>query len=233
MIKIAIFDIDNTLYDYDTAHTHGMQVLFEYCKQHFGLDKSEVLSYYHKAWDLVIHRVGTDTAATHSRMLRFQCMIELLGQPLFPHTQTMYHLYWDAFFSHMNPSPGISDLFAHLKQCGIRIGIGTDMTAEAQYRKLNILGLSSYIDMMVTSEEAGAEKPHPRFFKLCVEKSHCQPDECLFIGDNIKKDVEGAISCGLHGIWYSQGKTAQEALSFPVILSFEDIISSFPSFLPR
>lgn len=33
---------------------------------------------------------NSDTAAIHSRMLRMQCMLELLEQPLFPHAANMY-----------------------------------------------------------------------------------------------------------------------------------------------
>ena len=50
-----------------------------------------------------------------------------------------------------------------LKKRKIRIGIGTDMTAYVQYRKLEAIGVTSYIDFIVTSEEAGAEKPHYHF----------------------------------------------------------------------
>lgn len=37
------------------------------------------------------------------------------------------------------------------------------MTAYVQYRKLEAIGVTSYIDFIVTSEEAGAEKPHYHF----------------------------------------------------------------------
>lgn len=76
--------------------------------------------------------------------------------------------------------------------------------------------------MVVTSEEAGVEKPDSKFFGLCVEKAGCPAGECAFIGDNLKKDVQGSIDAGLHGIWYSQGKEPAQGLAFPVIRSFQD-----------
>ena len=93
-----------------------------------------------------------------------------------------------------------------LKERGIRIGIGTDMTAHIQYRRLEFLNLSPYIDFIVTSEEAGVEKPHYHFFDICVEKAGVRPEECAFIGDNVKKDIEGAWESGMKGIWYTQEK---------------------------
>lgn len=226
MIKCIIFDIDNTLFDYDRNHLIGMKALSDYCQKHFLLSEKAMLSCYEKAQKIMENRIGTDTAAIHNRLLRFQCMLELLSQPLFPHALRMYHAYWDTFVTHAKPEPGIIDFLKNLKKHNIKIGIGTDMTAHIQYRKLEQLQLFSYIDFIVTSEEAGVEKPDPHFFSLCVEKSTFSVDECAFIGDNIKKDVLGSRACGLKGIWYSQGgKNASfsEHLEYPVIESFENI----------
>lgn len=154
-------------------------------------------------------------------MLRFQCMIELLGRPLFPHVKTLACAYWDTVLEQMKPYPGIIRLFQTLHEDQIRIGIGTDMTAYIQYRKLEELGVSPYVDLVVTSEEAGVEKPDPKFFGLCAEKAGCSAEECAFIGDNVKKDVQGSIAAGMHGIWYSQGAEPEEGLPYPVISSFE------------
>ena len=76
------------------------------------------------------------------------------------------------------------------------------MTAYIQYKKLEKLGVLKYLDFIVTSEEAGEEKPTPRFFELCVKKAGCKPEECVFIGDSLKKDVQGAADAGLAAVWY-------------------------------
>lgn len=222
MIKAVIFDIDNTLYSYDQADIYGMQALQTYCKKYFCIEEKEMKAVYDKAMSIEAERIGTDTAAIHSRMLRFQCMTELFGQPLFPHSRNMYHAYWDTLINHMVPAPGIRELMENLKKQGICIGIGTDMTAYIQFRKLEVLGLAPFIDRIITSEEAGVEKPHPKFFSLCVEKCGCKAEECLFIGDNIYKDVLGAIHNGLHGIWFTQGEIPAEEKPFPVIISYKD-----------
>ena len=101
-----------------------------------------------------------------------------------------------------------------LKELGIRIGIGTDMTAHIQYRRLEFLNLSPYIDFIVTSEEAGVEKPTPHLFELCVEKAGVPAGECAFIGDNLTKDVKGAWDNGLKGIWYTKWIEQQEEIEF-------------------
>ena len=91
-----------------------------------------------------------------------------------------------------------------LKERGIRIGIGTDMTAHIQYRRLEFLNLSPYIDFIVTSEEAGVEKPTPHLFELCVEKA-------------------GVPAGELKGIWYTKWIEQQEETEYPVIQSFDEV----------
>jgi FMN phosphatase YigB (HAD superfamily) len=35
---------------------------------------------------------------------------------------------------------------------------------------MEVLGISNYIDVLVSSEEAGIEKPHPSIFLLAIHK---------------------------------------------------------------
>lgn len=121
------------------------------------------------------------------------------------------------------PVPGVIDFLKELKKRGVRTGTGTDMTAYIQYKKLESLGAAPYIDFMVSSEEAGVEKPHPHLFEICVEKSGVQAVECAFIGDNYKKDVEGACNSGLRGIWYTQEQEPEHETDYPIIRSFTKV----------
>lgn len=221
-IKTVIFDIDNTLYSYDENHIYGMKAMEDYCKSAFGITRDEMDWYYKESGQLVIKRIGSETAAIHSRLLRTQCMLELMGQPLFPHARNMYHAYWDTLIRQSQPTKGSVDFIKELKKRDIRIGIGTDMTAYIQYKKLEALGVAPYVDFIVTSEEAGVEKPHPHFFALCVEKANAGAGECAFIGDNLKKDVEGACDNGLKGIWYTKEEPGGE-IKYPWIRSFAQV----------
>ena len=58
------------------------------------------------------------------------------------------------------------------------------------------------VDFFVSSEEAGVEKPEARFFSRCLTKADCNKEECLFVGDSLKKDVYGAINAGFKAVWY-------------------------------
>ena len=92
-----------------------MRALADYCESAFGSSAEEMESCYKKAGELMINRIGTDTAAIHSRLLRTQCMLELLEKPLFPHAVNMYHAYWDTLIRQAQPCPGVLDFMRRIK----------------------------------------------------------------------------------------------------------------------
>jgi putative hydrolase of the HAD superfamily len=222
MIKAIIFDIDNTMYSFDRAHKAAMTALGAYVKENFGMKPAEMADLMKKCADIVTERTGDNCAALHNRLLRFQCFLEQIDSTEYQKAMEMYHVYWDTILEVMEPEPGLVPLLSRLKARGIRLGVGSDMTAYIQYKKLEKLGVLKYLDFIVTSEEAGEEKPTPRFFELCVKKAGCKPEECVFIGDSLKKDVIGSTEFGMKGTWYCP----EDAVSagYPVIRSFEDFM---------
>jgi len=223
-MKAVFFDIDNTLYSYDQGNEAGMKALTSYAENNLQVSAETFMQVFRQARKVVEERVGMDCAATHNRLIRIQCILEILKKPLYPHAKMMYHRYWDNLIAFSRPEEGAVQLMQALKAKGVGIGIGTDMTAYIQYEKLEKLGLAPYIDWIVTSEEAGAEKPSERFFALCAEKAGGDPSQCAFVGDSLKKDVIGAEDNGFVGVWYHRTPTAEERASYPVITSFGECI---------
>ena len=201
MIKEVIFDIDGTLYDYDKGHAEGMARMKAYAEKELGISGEEYAAEYKRMNAVIKERVG-DSAVTHSRSIRIQNMLEQWGKPIFPHLEKLYHLYWDGLLEVSEAEPGSLEAIRELRDMGVRIGIGTDMTAMMQYKKLERLGFAPYVDHIVTSQEAGHEKPHPEFMALCIEKAGCSPEEIVFVGDTFKKDVAGPGAAGMHPVWY-------------------------------
>lgn len=201
MIKAVVFDVDNTLYSYTKAHETAFNALTAYGEKRLGLSRDSFEKLHQETEHKLKEYMG-DVAALHNRCIRYQVMLESRGLPLYPHVLEMNDLYWDTLLRAAVPFSGALKAVKMLKEQGMRIGIGTDMTARIQFRKLEVLGFLPYIDFLVSSEETGAEKPDPALFARCVEKAGCGKQECLFVGDSLKKDVSGAVSAGLKAVWY-------------------------------
>lgn len=201
-IKAVIFDLDDTLYNYTKADLAAKKELYGYCKSRFGLSEKEAADLHQEMFEKQLAAMEGQ-ASSHSRLIRYQMMLEKLEKPLFPHALAMCNLYWGTFFDNMEIEPGVTELLRALKLYGIRVGCGTNMTTWVQYEKIRRLNLGPYINFMVTSEEAGAEKPELKFYTYLLEKAGCAPEECIFVGDNYRRDYEASNAAGFKGVWYA------------------------------
>lgn len=202
MPKAILFDIDDTLYSYQAAHAVAFDRLCRYGEEHLGLDRDRFRQLHKQAMTQMEAVLGRPCAAMHNRLLRYQRILELAKLPLYPHALEMESLYWGTLIDVAQPSPGALPCLRALKAAGYTLGIGTDMTLDFQLKKLIRLEMMPYLDFVVTSEEVLAEKPEAKLFLRCAEKADVAPEQCLFIGDSLKKDVAGAKAAGMDALWY-------------------------------
>ena len=207
-IRAVIFDLDNTLYSYDDAHAAAFEALAEYARRTLGTDTASFRVLHREAMDEQIRRTGAVCAAIHNRIIRFQLILERLGRPaaLAPE---MAERYWTAFLDAVRPGPGLEECLSWLETAGIRVGVGTNMTADYQYAKLQRLGILQRLNFFVSSEEVNAEKPDRKLFDCCAWKAGCPAGECVFVGDNPVHDVRGARDAGMFPVWLCADPDAQ------------------------
>lgn len=221
MIQAILCDLDGTLYPYDPSEALGYQRAQDYAVREMSLALGRFQSEYEKAYAQQ-RSDRTGNICYHSRTIRFQFLCENLGIPLH-YAPRLADAYWKGFLEQMKPFDGVLDALALFRERGIRLGIGTNMTVERQFSKLEKLGLLDSFDFIVTSEEVGIEKPDPAFFRYCADKAKCPAGECLFIGDNIELDVRGALSAGLKALWFQPDPVRRAAEDVPSIASWRDV----------
>ncbi len=187
-----LFDTDNTLYPYDPAHAAAQQAVREKVVQRFGIAPEDFDQAFKSARAEVKNRLQ-HTASSHSRLLYLQRMLEILGLG----SQVLLALdfeqtYWRTFLSHATLFDEVKELLDDIRLLGIPIAIVTDLTAQIQFRKVVYFGLDHYFDCIVTSEEAGFDKPHEAPFRIALEKMRPKGDCIWMIGDNPVNDIRGA-----------------------------------------
>lgn len=205
--KGILLDLDNTLYAYDPAHQAGLSAAIAYLSQHAGIAGDEAKQHYQAARKRV-NRTLAETAASHNRLLYFQGTCESLGLNSMDHVLKLYAAYWDTFLEAMRLDEGAMDFLERARQA--RVCLVTDLTAQIQFRKIERLGLSRYLDHVVTSEEAGREKPHASMFQLGMEKTGTAPHATCMVGDNYEKDAIGAHALGIRAFWLNRENEAKE-----------------------
>lgn len=197
MPEAVIFDTDNTLYPYDPAHKEATRAVEEKVYQQLGIDHDVFRAAFIKAREEIKNRLGK-VASSHSRLLYMQRTIEKLelGTRILT-TLDLEQTYWRTFLSNCRLFPGAVDFIQLLKSKGIITANITDLTAQIQFRKLVYFGLDEFFDYVVTSEEAGADKPDRRPFEVALQKLKIEPKNIWMIGDNPNSDMAGAGEMGI------------------------------------
>jgi putative hydrolase of the HAD superfamily len=150
-------------------------------------------------------------------------MCEILDINPLNYAFKIYNIYWDTFLENIIPFDGIYDFLDKYKN---KICLVTDLTAHIQYRKIEKLKLNKYINKVVTSEEAGREKPHPYMFISALEKLNLQKHEVCMIGDSFKKDIFGASTLGINAIWFNHEEKQEKYNSQNIkeVTTFKEIL---------
>ena len=186
-----LFDTDNTLYPYDPAHAAAQLAVREKVARTFSISPEDFDKAFNEARSQVKKRLK-HTASSHSRLLYLQRMLEIMGLG----SQVLLALdfeqtYWRTFLSNAVLFEGVKDLLDDIRLLGIPTAIVTDLTAQIQFRKVVYFGLDQYFDYIVTSEEAGFDKPHEAPFQIALEKMRPKGDCIWMIGDNPVNDIRG------------------------------------------
>lgn len=222
-IKGLLLDLDNTLYQYEPAHQAGLAVVFDYLQPIIKTSRIDLENAYEQGKHQVKRRLH-DTAASHHRLLYLQAMLELLGVFAPKLTNDLYKQYWAAFFTAMQPLPGLNEVLPRLAQ-NYQIGIITNFVADIQFQKLEQLGIGHLIKHLITSEEIGCEKPDQKIFLAACKKMQLRPEELCMIGDDLAADIIPAQHLGMETYWLTPelSTTQPEHSLFKTCSTFYDL----------
>ena len=105
--------------------------------------------------------------------------------------------YRDKIRELIQPNNDLISLLTNLRKNGFKLGIISNGTLVEQIEVLARLGIVSYFDDIIISEEVGVEKPDPQIFKIASNRLGIEPKNFLFVGDDWEADVIGSLSAGL------------------------------------
>jgi len=186
-----LFDTDNTLYSYNPAHVAAQKAVREKVVSTFSIKSKDFDNAYKEARNQ-IKRQLKNTASSHSRLLYLQRMLEIMGLG----SQVLLALdfeqtYWRTFLCNAILFDEVKELLDDIRLLSIPTAIVTDLTAQIQFRKVVYFGLDQYFDYIVTSEEAGFDKPHEAPFKIAIDKMRPKNSCIWMVGDNPINDIRG------------------------------------------
>lgn len=91
-----------------------------------------------------------------------------------------------------------------------RMAAVTDAQSAYAVPELRAVGLLEYFDPVIVSGDYGYRKPDTRLFQQALKQLQVQPEQALFVGNDMYRDVFGAQQVGMKAIFFSsnQGEKA-------------------------
>jgi HAD superfamily hydrolase (TIGR01549 family) len=102
--------------------------------------------------------------------------------------------------------PEVRDALRALRADGLWLGIAGNQTVRAGkiLREL----FTKDVDLIGTSDDWGASKPHPAFFQRVAEVVPARPDEILYVGDRVDNDLRPGAAAGMQTALIRRGPWA-------------------------
>jgi len=226
--KNLYFDLDRTLWDF---HTNSEQTLFDLIEQYIPelMPRfSKFLEvYYSKNEELWRQYRDGELKKEILRTKRFNDSIEAMGIKNCKFINEISDGY-------INNSPYKTALFPHaietlnyLKNKGYSMFLLTNGFLEVQVVKIRESKLEPYFEKMITSEEAGYQKPNKKIFEYALKTVNARKSESIMIGDDLENDIMGAKRFGIDTVFFNPEKNEQLIKSTFTIHDLEELKSIF------
>ncbi len=192
-VKGVLIDLDDTLYDFSKANDYALRQVHKYFKKYMDFD-----SFIRLYSSLLKKNVENARPSDHSRFLVFKQILEDKNVPYaWDLAEKAETAFWNDFIRRIRPEKEAIAFLKQAKENNLPVCLVSDMFGNIQARKLRKLKVQKYIDFMVTNDETNCDKPNPNIFFKALEKLQLRPEQTVMLGDNLKKDVEGAQAVGI------------------------------------
>ena len=155
-------------------------------------------------------------------------------EKLLPITEELANL-WEITYYHRELRPGVKELLDGLKARGYHIGVISNNAS--LYNVFNVLeeyGIRDYMEDVTVSSVTGYRKPHPEIFRISMRQMRCRPENCVYVGDTVSRDIIGAKRAGFgRAAQIYSFLTAQKDVGIPIAESEKPdvVIQNFEEFL--
>jgi putative hydrolase of the HAD superfamily len=210
--KTIFFDLDHTLWDYDTNSKETLRELYD----QYHLHQRGVVS--PEAFNAKFNEVNEglwslyDRGLIGSEVIRQQRFKKIL-EPFQIHDETLIeqlsHDYLYACPRKGAMIPGAIEILDYLTD-KYALTLITNGFEEIQSLKLQSGKISHYFVHLVTSQKAGHKKPAREIFDYALDLHQHQAQEAIMIGDNLMTDIAGARNAAVDNVFFNPGKSAHQ-----------------------
>ncbi len=209
-IKHIFFDLDHTLWDFDKNSGLSFKQIFEEKNIHLNLEAFlkiyEPINFSY--WKLYREEKITKEKLRYRRLkdtfdaLNYEISDELIDQ--------ISEDYIEYLPNNNFLIEGTLEILNYLKP-SYKLHIITNGFERVQQVKLEKSNISSFFDVVVTSDSVGVKKPNAKVFEYALKEAGANKENSLMIGDSYEADVLGAQALDITPIYYNENNVPVES----------------------
>ena len=210
LIKVILWDVDNTLLDFHAAEYAAVKALFR--EMELGECTDEMVVRYSAINDSFWKRLErgelTRPEVLTGRFRQFFSESGVDPEKAVPFNEKYQLRLGDTIVFRDDSLNIVKSLKNRVKQYAVSNG-----TIIAQTKKLGLSGLGELMDGIFLSEELGVEKPNKAFFDSVLKDISSDADdpavrkllrsEVMIVGDSLTSDIRGGMNAGILTCWYN------------------------------
>ena len=205
-IKAISFDLDGTLWDFESVMLNSLALALEELAKHdpiaaSRLDVERVVA----IRDRVAEELKSSVINLEQvRLEGFkQALVDVGRRDDDLAEQHVNKIYLKHRYANIVPYEDVMPTLTALRK-GYKIGALTNGNSYPER-----VGMGHVFDFSVLASEHGVSKPDPRIFHIAAEMAGCEPAELLHVGDDLVDDIQGATASGVRAVWINRsGNTA-------------------------
>ncbi|MDP9802985.1 HAD family hydrolase [Acinetobacter calcoaceticus] len=191
MPKAILFDLDQTLLDRNTS----LIKFVEWQVNFFQLVPQQ------NKQDFIARFIELDNNGNVWKDLVYSQLLEDFNIKSF-NVETLLESYVNDFNKFSSSFERVPETIQNLYNKGYKLGLVSNGKSPFQENNFYALGINEFFSTIIVSEAIGIRKPDRRIFEYACKELGYIPNECIFVGDNPKADIEGAHKAGMKTIFF-------------------------------
>lgn len=204
-IRHIFFDLDNTLWDHRKNALLTLKEIFtrEKINQAYDLDFDEFHDEYFTINENLWAQIRDGKIdKEYLRKHRFYNTFLFFGIDDEELAQRFEDNFLDEILKYNELVPGAFELLEYLSAKNYTLHILSNGFKEVTFKKTELSGIKNYFKTITSADEINIRKPNAEIYEYALEKAGAEKNESVMIGDDWIADVEGAVSFGMHAVFF-------------------------------
>ncbi|HHT7237594.1 MULTISPECIES: YjjG family noncanonical pyrimidine nucleotidase [Bacillus] len=219
--KTLLFDVDDTLLDFQKAEKIALRMLFE----EKGLILTDEIEDRYKKINKSLWGSFEKGEITRNEIIntRFSILFKEYGEEV---DGILFENNYRSYLEEGNQLMQGAFEFINQIQSEYDLYIVTNGISKTQDKRLRNAGLHSLFKDIFVSEDTGFQKPMKEYFDYVFERiPNFSPEEGLIIGDSLSADIKGGYVAGIDTCWFNPEKKSNDSEIVPTyeVHNFEEL----------